>query len=99
MDGEHRLRPAVIKLKEGQFRILGPVELVISINNIKSLTNDTGVQHKIYLNIIKNWYVNCSITNDKIPLNELRYWNVDKCEIYKNPEIMPLWDRYEKLCT
>ena len=32
-------------------------------------------------------YVECSISNQKIPIEELKYWNVDLQEIYANPEV------------
>jgi|TARA_B110000438_G_scaffold228383_1_gene222928 hypothetical protein len=38
--------------------------------------------------IIENGdYVLCSITKKKIPLEEIKYWNVDLQEIYAGPEI------------
>ena len=32
-------------------------------------------------------YVLCSITKQKIPLENLKYWNVDLQEIYFGPEV------------
>ena len=32
-------------------------------------------------------YVLCSITKEKIPLEDLKYWNVDLQEIYSGPDI------------
>jgi hypothetical protein len=32
-------------------------------------------------------YVLCAVTNEPIPLEELRYWSVDRQEAYANPEI------------
>lgn len=31
-------------------------------------------------------YVTCAVTGARIPLAELRYWNVDKQEPYASPE-------------
>jgi hypothetical protein len=31
-------------------------------------------------------FVRCAVTGDKIPLDELRYWNVDLQEAYRGPE-------------
>jgi hypothetical protein len=31
-------------------------------------------------------FVRCAVTGEAIPLDELRYWNVDLQEPYKNPE-------------
>ncbi len=32
-------------------------------------------------------FVRCAVTNDPIPLSELRYWNVRLQEPYKNAEV------------
>ena len=32
-------------------------------------------------------YVLCTITKEKIPLDNLRYWNVDLQEIYSGPDV------------
>jgi hypothetical protein len=31
-------------------------------------------------------FVRCAVTDAPIPLEELRYWNVDRQEAYANPE-------------
>jgi hypothetical protein len=31
-------------------------------------------------------YVNCAVTGQPIPLDELRYWSVDRQEAYATPE-------------
>jgi hypothetical protein len=31
-------------------------------------------------------FVRCAVTGAPIPLDELRYWNVDRQEAYANPE-------------
>lgn len=31
-------------------------------------------------------YVRCAVTGERIPLDELRYWNVDLQEAYRGPE-------------
>ncbi|MBG0808991.1 DUF2093 domain-containing protein [Methylosinus sp. H3A] len=32
-------------------------------------------------------YVRCAVTGEAIPLEELRYWNVDLQEAYSSPEV------------
>jgi hypothetical protein len=32
-------------------------------------------------------YVLCAVTGEQIPLEELRYWSVDRQEAYASPEI------------
>jgi len=31
-------------------------------------------------------FVRCAVTGEPIPLEELRYWNVDRQEAYSSPE-------------
>ena len=31
-------------------------------------------------------YVRCAVTGEPIPLDELRYWNVDRQEAYSSPD-------------
>jgi hypothetical protein len=31
-------------------------------------------------------YVRCAVTGEPIPLEELRYWSVDRQEAYANPD-------------
>ena len=40
-------------------------------------------------------YVECSISNQKIPIEELKYWNVDLQEVYASPGIA--MKRYKEL--
>jgi len=30
-------------------------------------------------------FVHCAVTGDRIPIGELRYWNVDEQEAYRDP--------------
>lgn len=32
-------------------------------------------------------YIRCAVTGEKIPLDELRYWNFDRQEAYKSCEV------------
>ena len=40
-------------------------------------------------------YVECSGTNNKIPIEDLKYWNVDLQEVYASPAIA--MQRYKEL--
>jgi len=43
--------------------------------------------HAAYMTRLADYYVNCSVTGEEIPLSELKYWNVEKQEYYKTPAI------------
>ena len=52
--------------------------------------------HHGQFQIIKSGdYVECSITKEKILLDNLKYWNVDLQEIYANPEVALM--RYKEI--
>lgn len=36
--------------------------------------------------LLKDWYVFCSVTGEPIPVTELKYWNVERNEVYKDAE-------------
>ena len=40
-------------------------------------------------------YVECSVTNNKIPIENIKYWNVDLQEVYAYPAIA--MQRYKEL--
>ena len=40
-------------------------------------------------------YVECSISKEKIPIEDLKYWNVDLQEVYASPAIA--MQRYKEL--
>ncbi len=67
------------------------------ISNISRVTSKPDVQQQLVKSIFKDWYVECSIIGNRISLNSIKYWSVSKQEVYSSPEVMPLWDEYEKI--
>lgn len=67
------------------------------ISNISKVTSKPEVQQQLLKSVFKDWYVECSITGNKISLDKIKYWSVSKQEVYSSPEVMPLWDEYEKI--
>jgi hypothetical protein len=45
---------------------------------------------------MKEWFVTCSVTGEPIRVADLKYWNVEKNEVYKSADVMPL-DRYPEV--
>lgn len=88
------MRKATLKLEHGRALVVGPTELVSLINRIPLITQDPFEQRQLYNKVVSNYYVDCSITGEPVNVAELRYWNVEKGEIYKSPGVMPLYDRY-----
>ncbi len=41
-------------------------------------------------------FVRCAVTGAKIPLEQLKYWNVDKQEAYAGPEAAMIGFGYKK---
>ena len=57
---------------------------------IKALLGTTGsgeAIHIVFMKKMADYFVHCSVTGDEIPLSELKYWNVDRQEPYKNAEV------------
>jgi hypothetical protein len=67
------------------------------ISNISRVTPKPEVQQELLKSVFRDWYVECSVTGDKISLDRIKYWSVSKQEVYSSPEVMPLWDEYERI--
>lgn len=75
---------AQVKLKQSSFDVVGPSELIEWISKQGYAGSDS------YNNYINQWYVVCATSNIRIPINNLKYWNVDKQEVYASAECVPL---------
>lgn len=42
--------------------------------------------HAVVEQLLKDWYVLCSVTGERIPLPQLKYWHVDTQRCFKNAE-------------
>jgi hypothetical protein len=88
------MKRGILKLEHGRAIVIGPAELVNLIKRIPLITSDPKEQHQLYNKVVSDYYVDCSVTGEPIRVSDLRYWNVEKSEVYKSPEVMPLYDRY-----
>jgi hypothetical protein len=52
-------------------------------------------RHGEYRVIVPGSYVLCAVTGQRIPLQDLRYWNVERQEAYASP--LAAAKRYEEL--
>lgn len=90
------MNKVVLDLKHGQAKVVGPEEL---ISLIESTVRESSYREEAGDRIsalLSEWFVECSITGESIPVSELKYWNVEKQEVYKSPEEMPFEDRYDE---
>lgn len=81
---------AKIVLFPNKFQIVDPPELIhllLSIVRDKSLS-DEHLRMAID-DCYQGWYVLCSVSGEQIPLNLLKYWDVEKQEVYARPELVP----------
>ena len=78
---------AKIKLQHNQFQVIGPPDLVLWIQSLGRLSADGPVIHAAFMKRLEKYYVPCSITGDPVVLSELRYWNVERQESYKNAAV------------
>jgi|TARA_B110000977_G_C11007745_1_gene466441 hypothetical protein len=57
------------------------------MNTSKGVLAEIMLEHGNF-NFVKNGdHVLCSITQKIIPIEELKYWNVDLQEVYASPEV------------
>ena len=94
MDNGHRKsrlnKLAYLKLKPSAIDIIGPKELVGWITNLKHVQVGEHIKHQAYEKYLEDWYVICSKSKKQIPLNNLKYWNVETQEVYYSAEFVPL---------
>lgn len=86
---------ASVRLEPGQFVVTAPQSLITWIQLLKASSGTPEDKQRIYQEQLSNWYVICSITGENVLLSDLSYWNVETDAIYKSPQVMPLYDRYE----
>src|SRR4051812_41478585 len=88
---------AELHLFPQQFKLLGPPMLLATVQAV--LSGDSPPEQIKYRleDTLADWYVICSISGEKIRLSELKYWDVDKQEVYARPELVPALGWYVPL--
>jgi len=74
---------ATIILRHNQFQVTGPPDLADWINALFRTAASGEAKHMVFITKLADYYVHCSVTGDKIPLSELKYWSVERQESYK----------------
>lgn len=90
------MNKAEMNLEHSQAKVTGPEELVSLVRSAVHGSSHQEEANSRITALLSEWFVECSVTGDPIPVTELRYWNVEKQEAYKSPEIMPFEDRYNE---
>ena len=68
-------------------QVVGPPGLVKTIELIKARCKDDEAKAVKMIGIVlKDWYVGCSVTGEPIAVSDLKYWNVERNEVYKDAE-------------
>ena len=65
------------------------------MNNNKKILAEIVLDHGSFHFTKNGDHVLCSITKEIIPIEELKYWNVDNQEVYASPKIA--LQRYKEL--
>lgn len=84
------MNQATLILFPNRFQISGPYELAamtMQIVNNKALNNEE-LKFQIE-NLWSNWYVLCAVSGKSVTLDVLKYWDVDRQEIYASPDLVP----------
>jgi hypothetical protein len=77
-----------LKLMPNQFQILTPTELIVT-SSVTIQSMDQGDQDTIkdaIETIWSQWYVVC-VGGELVSLWDLKYWDVEKQEIYARPRV------------
>jgi len=80
------MNKAEVHLKHSQAKVTGPAELISLMENVVKDSSSQEEAHDRIIVVLSEWFVECSVTGDPIPVTELKYWNVEKQEVYKSPE-------------
>jgi len=90
MDYRHRqsrlMNKAEVLYKHSQAKVTGPIELMSLMNTAVRESSSQEEANGRIVAILSEWFVECSVTGEQIPVTELKYWNVEKQEVYKSPE-------------
>lgn len=81
------LKKAQLSLNAGQMQVVGPPVLVKSIELVQTkFRTDEAKKVEMIKALLKNWYVICSVTGEPISVADLKYWDVERKEVYKDAE-------------
>ena len=75
---------AEIKLEPNQFQVSGPPELILWINALQKTAASGEAKYVAYKKKLESYFVRCAVSDEEIPLANLKYWNVDRQEPYKD---------------
>ena len=60
--------------------------MVLWISALQRTSGTEEAKVAAYKKKLEGYFVFCSVTGEQIPLNNLKYWNVDRNEMYKDCE-------------
>jgi hypothetical protein len=75
---------ATITLENNQFQVTKPLELVLWISALQKTIASGEAKHAAYKKKLEGYFVHCVVSNEEIPLSNLKYWNVDRQEPYRD---------------
>lgn len=73
-------------MEPNQFQVVGPQELALWINALHRTAASGEAKHAAYQKKLAGYFVYCTVTGEEIPLSNLKYWNVDLQEPYRDAE-------------
>ena len=60
--------------------------MVLWISALQRSSGSGEAKHAAYMKKLSGYYVNCFVTGEEIALSDLKYWNVERQEPYKDAE-------------
>lgn len=90
---------ANVVYRSPQLEIVGPWTLIeeLAFTQTQAKGLPPHEQETILNRVMQNYYVLCSVTDQQIPLSELKYWNVERQIAYASAQNVPLSHFYPHL--
>ena len=80
-------RIAKLTLLPARFEVAGPPELLLEIQ-VAILTASPEEREQAVNRVYRTWFVECSVSSEKISLYDLRYWSVPNQIVFARPELI-----------
>ena len=93
---ESRLNILQLNLGPQTKQIIGPTELVAWIQGVQKLPMAEHDKMAAFLKKLESWGVICATTGEYVPYSEIKYWSVEKQEVYKDATAVPTPDCYKQ---
>jgi hypothetical protein len=97
----HKLPPsqkAQVEYLRGRLSIRGPSTLIDALYMVEQSYPSTVQEYQDRkAAVMHDFYVDCSVSEEQIRLDDLHYWNVERQIAYAHPQLIDISDFYPQL--